>query len=195
MGEGFSGLRLWSEISPDYVKINKHFICNIHNDPMKLEFVRAIQKIATESGCLTIAEGIETRDELAVIKDLKINYTQGCLFGRPLPQFQLALAEDVKALLNNTTISVLHDFSKTNGKQATVSNLVTYQHSIDQLATNDDIFEMFQRNAQLNSIPVVENNKPIGLISRYNTIARFAQPYQKELHGKKLARNLWIMHL
>ena len=62
---------------------------------------------------------------------------------------------------------------------------MTYQHAIDQSATNDDIFEMFQRNAQLNSIPVVENNKPIGLISRYNTIARFAQPYQKELHGKK----------
>lgn len=185
MGEGFSGLRLWSEISPDYVKIDKHFISNIQNDPMKLEFVRAIQKIASESGCLSIAEGVETRDELAVIKDLKINYAQGYLFGRPLPQFQLALAEDVKVLLNKNTISVLHDFTNTNGKQATVSNLVTYQHAIDQSATNDDIFEMFQRNAQLNSIPVVENNKPIGLISRYNTIARFAQPYQKELHGKK----------
>ena len=108
MGEGFSGLRLWSEIAPDYVKIDKHFISNIQNDPMKLEFVRAIQKIASESGCLSIAEGVETRDELAVIKDLKINYAQGYLFGRPLPQFQLALAEDVKVLLNKNTISVLH---------------------------------------------------------------------------------------
>ena len=134
---------------------------------------------------MTIAEGIEIRDELAVIKDLKINYAQGYLFGRPLPQFQLALAEDVKVLLNKNTIRVLHDFTNTNGKQATVSDLVTYQQAIDQSATNDDIFEMFQRNAQLISIPVVENNKPIGLISRYNTIARFAQPYQKELHGKK----------
>ena len=47
MGEGFSGLGLWSEISPDYVKKDKHFISNIHNYPMKLEFVRAIQKIAS----------------------------------------------------------------------------------------------------------------------------------------------------
>ncbi len=185
MGEGFSGLRLWSEISPDYVKIDKHFISNIQNDPMKLEFVRAIQKIASESGCLTIAEGVETRDELAVVKDLKISYAQGYLFGRPLPQFQLALADDVKVLLNKNTISVLHDFSNTNGKQATVSNLVTYQQAINPSSTNDDVYEMFQKDAKLNSIPVVEQNKPIGLISRYNTIDRFARRYQRELHGKK----------
>ena len=185
MGEGFSGLRLWSEIAPDYVKIDKHFISNIHNDPMKLEFVRAIKKIATESGCFTIAEGIETRDELAVIKDLKINYAQGYLFGRPLPQHQLALADDVKALLNKNTISVLHDFTNTNGKQATVSNLVSYQNAIEQSSTNDDVYEMFQNNTNLNSIPVVKNNKPVGLISRYKTIDKFAQRFQRELHGKK----------
>lgn len=45
LGEGTSSLRLWSELSPDYVKIDKHFIANIHNDPIKLEFVRGIQKL------------------------------------------------------------------------------------------------------------------------------------------------------
>ena len=44
---------------------------------------------------------------------------------------------------------------------------------------------MFQKNTKLNSIPVVNNNKPVGLISRYNTIDRFAQRFQRELHGKK----------
>ena len=185
MGEGYSGLRLWSEINPDYVKIDKYFTNNIQNDPMKLEFVRAIQKIATESGCLTIAEGVETREELAVIKDLKINFAQGYLLGRPVPQFQSGIANDVKVLLNKNTISVLNDFANTICKQATVSNLVTYQQAVDQSSTNDDVYEMFKKNTQLNSIPVVNNNKPVGLISRYDTIDRFAQPYQRELHGKK----------
>ena len=45
LGEGFSNLRLWSEIAPDYVKIDKHFVSNIHNDPMKLEFVRAYTRL------------------------------------------------------------------------------------------------------------------------------------------------------
>ena len=184
LGEGFSSLRLWSEIQPDFVKIDKHFITNIQNDPIKQEFVRAIQKIATESGSQTIAEGVETRDELAVIKDLKINYAQGFLLGRPMPQFLEQLADDVKVLLHKNFINVYRDLAH-NNKQATVANLITFQAAIPETLTNEQVYEMFQKDASLNSIPVVTNQKPIGLISRFDTIDRLARPYQKELHGKK----------
>jgi EAL domain-containing protein (putative c-di-GMP-specific phosphodiesterase class I)/GGDEF domain-containing protein len=184
LGEGFSSLRLWLEIHPDFVKIDKHFITNIQNDPIKQEFLRAIQKIATESGGQTIAEGVETRDELAVIKDLKINYAQGFLLGRPMPQFLEQLADDVKVLLYKSSITVYRDLLN-NNKQATVANLITYQSTIPETFTNEQVYEMFQEDASLNSIPVVTDRKPIGLISRFDTIDRFARPYQKELHGKK----------
>ena len=184
LGEGFSSLRLWSEISPDFVKIDKHFISNIHNDLVKLEFVRAIQKIASEAGGLTIAEGVETRDELAVIKDLKINFAQGYLFGRPLPQFQKTLADDIKSLLNKNSISVFPDSANIT-KQSTVANLVSYQLAITAEQTNEEVYEMFQAEPRLYSIPVVAEKMPIGLISRFDTIDRLARPYQKELHGKK----------
>ena len=184
LGEGFSSLRLWLEIHPDFVKIDKHFITNIQNDPIKQEFLRAIQKIATESGGQTIAEGVETRDELAVIKDLKINYAQGFLLGRPMPQFLEQLADDVKVLLYKSSITVYRDLVN-NSKQATVTNLITYQSTIPETFTNEQVYEMFQEDASLNSIPVVTDRKPIGLISRFDTIDRFARPYQKELHGKK----------
>jgi diguanylate cyclase (GGDEF)-like protein len=184
LGEGFSSLRLWSEISPDFVKIDKHFISNIHNDLVKLEFVRAIQKIAIESGGLTIAEGVETRDELAVVKDLKVNFAQGYLFGRPLPQFLGSLADDVKALLNKSSISVFPD-SASMTKQSTVANLVSYQPAVTADMTNEEVYAMFQAEPRLYSIPVVAEKMPIGLISRFDTIDRLAKLYQKELHGKK----------
>jgi diguanylate cyclase (GGDEF)-like protein len=189
LGEGYSSLRLWSELSPDYVKIDKHFIANIHNEPMKLEFVRAIQKIAIESGSLTIAEGIETREELSVIKDLKINFAQGYLLGRPFPNFQMILSDEIKMLLNKSAIHVFMDGHNANFKQATVSNLVSYQLPVTSATTNDEVYDLFNQDSTLNSVPVVENNVPIGLISRYNTIDRFARRYQKELHGKKSCVN------
>jgi diguanylate cyclase (GGDEF)-like protein len=186
LGEGYSSLRLWSEISPDFVKIDKHFIANIQNDAIKMEFVRAIQKIASESGALTIAEGIENREELAVVKDLKIDFAQGFLLGRPMPKFQTTLTDDVKVLLNKSAISVFMDsYPHTTTKQATVSGLVTYQQAVTTAVTNDEIYALFQLEASINSIPVVEGNQPIGLISRYDTINRFARRYQKELHGRK----------
>lgn len=185
LGEGYSSLRLWSEISPDFVKIDKHFIANIQNDPIKMEFVRAIQKIASESGALTIAEGVESREELAVVKDLKIDFVQGYLLGRPLPKFQATLTDDVKVLLNKSAISVFMDTYQPNTKQPTVSSLITYQQAVTADMTNDEIYGLFQADASINSIPVVEGIKPIGLISRYDTINRFAKRYQKELHGRK----------
>ena len=40
LGEGFSSLRLWSELRPEYVKIDMHFVQGINQDPVKLQFVR-----------------------------------------------------------------------------------------------------------------------------------------------------------
>ena len=69
LGEGFSSLRLWSELRPDFVKIDKHFIQNINLDPVKLQFVQSIQEIGKNAGCRIIAEGIETHAELLTVKN------------------------------------------------------------------------------------------------------------------------------
>jgi len=186
LGEGTSGLRLWSELSPDYVKIDKHFIANIHNDPIKLEFVRGIQKIAVESNTLTIAEGIETKEELAVIKDLKVDFAQGYLFGRPFPKFQYVLTEEVHNLLNKNIIRLFAEHQTASSKQATVISLASYQTAAFPEITNEEVYHWFDRENTLNSIPVIDHKgRPLGLISRYDTIDRFARRYQKELHGKK----------
>ena len=66
LGEGFSSLRLWSEVRPDFVKIDMHFIQEIQLDPMKRQFVRSIQEIAQQSGCKVIAEGTPSQLKASV---------------------------------------------------------------------------------------------------------------------------------
>lgn len=83
LGSGYSGLRLWSEIRPDYVKIDRHFVENIHNDRIKREFVRFIRDIAGRIGCRIIAEGIETAGECLTLQQLGIGTLQGYYLGRP----------------------------------------------------------------------------------------------------------------
>ncbi len=84
LGAGYSSLRLWSELRPDYVKIDRYFIDGIHLDPVKREFVESILKIARASRAHVIAEGIELRKELAVLAGMGIDLVQGYLLGRPL---------------------------------------------------------------------------------------------------------------
>src|SRR5688572_16313214 len=83
LGEGFASLRLWSELKPEFVKADKHFVVGIANDPVKVQFLRAIQDIAESCGSLVIAEGIENADDFRVVKDIGIACGQGWFIGRP----------------------------------------------------------------------------------------------------------------
>ncbi|WP_166805083.1 EAL domain-containing protein [Nitrosococcus wardiae] len=83
LGAGYSGLRSWSELRPDYVKVDRHFIQNIHEDSTKCQFVRSILEITQNLNCRVIAEGIETAQEYTVVKEMGIELGQGYYFGRP----------------------------------------------------------------------------------------------------------------
>ena len=83
LGEGFSSLRLWSELRPDYIKIDKHFVQGVDTDPVKMEFLKAIQCIAESCGTHVIAEGVETTGELMTVRDIGIQFGQGYLVARP----------------------------------------------------------------------------------------------------------------
>jgi len=91
LGAGYSGLRLWSELLPEYVKIDKHFIQGLHEDPVKLNFVRSIQDIASSLNCNVIAEGIETKEEFISVEKLGITHAQGYYFAIILPGPRLCL--------------------------------------------------------------------------------------------------------
>jgi EAL domain-containing protein (putative c-di-GMP-specific phosphodiesterase class I) len=99
LGEGFSGLRLWSEIRPDYIKVDQYFIHNIHLDPIKLQFVRSLQAIAVKTGARVIAEGIESPAELAAIHRLGIAYGQGYWIARPSASPSAEVSEAIRRSL------------------------------------------------------------------------------------------------
>lgn len=81
-GEGFSSMRLWTEIKPSYVKIDRHFIDGVPTDFLKQQFIEAFVRVAAR-GVSLIAEGIETQAELATLKHLGIRFGQGYYLGRP----------------------------------------------------------------------------------------------------------------
>ncbi len=84
LGAGYSSLRVWSELMPDFVKIDRHFIQDIDKDRVKLDFVRSIQAMAVASQYQVIAEGVETEAEFLAIEELGIAFAQGYYFARPV---------------------------------------------------------------------------------------------------------------
>jgi diguanylate cyclase (GGDEF)-like protein len=185
LGEGFSSLRLWSELRPEYVKIDMHFIQGINQDPMKLQFVRSIQLIAEQTGCIVIAEGIETQAELLTIRDLRIRCGQGYHIGRPHTEPALVIPPELTRSLRREKIAADPRTGLPGKTSGTVLKLLRTVTPITPDMHNDAVYKMFVENPDLQTIPVVDNGVPVGLINRYSMVERFAQLYGRELHGRK----------
>lgn len=180
LGEGSSSLRLWSELRPDFVKIDKHFIQNLHLDPVKQQFVRSIQQIAENARSQVIAEGVETLPELQMVKSFGIAYGQGYLFAQPQPVPSLALSADVRQQLGART-----RLRRNHAVGSVAADIIYHVTSIGSDTSNEHVLEMFANSATLQALPVVDNGAPVGLLKRQQVLERFAKPFSRELIGRK----------
>jgi EAL domain-containing protein (putative c-di-GMP-specific phosphodiesterase class I) len=85
VGAGYAGLRHLVELGPDLLKLDMMLTRDIQQDPARRALATAMVHFADDMGCKLVAEGIETKEEHAVLAELGVDYGQGYLFGRPLP--------------------------------------------------------------------------------------------------------------
>jgi EAL domain-containing protein (putative c-di-GMP-specific phosphodiesterase class I) len=85
-GTGQARLMELADSPPDYLKVDRKLITGLHEaSPQRNQMLEFIVRFASESGIWTIAEGVESAAEAAVIRDLGFDYAQGFYYGRPLP--------------------------------------------------------------------------------------------------------------
>ncbi|WP_420768683.1 EAL domain-containing protein [Parageobacillus thermoglucosidasius] len=87
-GAGYSSLQAIAELRPDYIKIDRSIIHHIGCDKIKEILLETLAGFAQKINCQIIAEGIETFEELEIVRRLGVHFGQGYLLGRPCPQLQ-----------------------------------------------------------------------------------------------------------
>ncbi len=184
LGEGFSSLRLWSELRPEFIKVDKHFVQGVGSDPLKLHFLRSIHELAVRTGARVIAEGIETDGDLAVIQELGIDFGQGFLLGRPAPQ---PLFRPAPTLIHRLRPSQDQSVSRSHAStsRATAERLLVPTLPIGPETNNLEVLSRFIRQPGLQSLPVVKEGLPIGLLNRYTFTDMMSRPYAQDLYGKR----------
>ncbi|WP_447796565.1 bifunctional diguanylate cyclase/phosphodiesterase [Pseudomonas moraviensis] len=178
LGAGYSSLRLWSELRPDYVKIDRHFIDGIHQDALKREFVGSILQIAKASRAQVIAEGIELPEELAVLTEMGVDLVQGYLLGRP----QEHPSRDARAMMPK------HDSSAValNDEGSDLSALLNDQPAVQRDTPTATVLEAFRRQANLNSLAVLdEQGQPCGIVHRHSLSDALLKPFATDLFARK----------
>ncbi len=83
LGAGYGSLNLLSRLRPDIVKLDMKLIRDVHKDPYKAGITSTLLEMARKLGIETVAEGIETPEELAWVQDHGVDFVQGYFIGRP----------------------------------------------------------------------------------------------------------------
>ena len=94
-GIGYSSLGTLHSLPFSAIKLDRSFIKGLEAEPENEPTVRAMVMIAETRGIRLIAEGIETSEQLATLRELDCRFGQGFLFSRPVP------AEELERLLEN----------------------------------------------------------------------------------------------
>jgi diguanylate cyclase (GGDEF)-like protein len=174
LGAGSSGLRAWSELKPDYVKIDRYFITGIDADATKLEFVRSMLDMGRAMGCRVIAEGVETERECRALVDLGLDRLQGHLFGRPGPT-PVAALQQVESL----------DRSIITYTALCAEHIANYVQPVPPEMRVTEVADLFRDNAEILSFPVVQDGRALGLVRRDRLFDLLAKPLHPEIFNKK----------
>ena len=84
-GTGYSSLAYLKRFPINAVKIDRSFINEITSDPDAAAIVRTIVTLSRTLNLKSIAEGVESEEQMAVLRELGCTSAQGFLFSRPLP--------------------------------------------------------------------------------------------------------------
>jgi EAL domain-containing protein (putative c-di-GMP-specific phosphodiesterase class I) len=82
-GAGHASMRHVTQLSPDYIKIDRSLIHDIHVDHAKRALVRSMVSLEEDLGAKVVAEGIERTEELRTLRELGVPLGQGYLLARP----------------------------------------------------------------------------------------------------------------
>lgn len=184
-GDGRSSLRLWSQLKPEFVKIDKYFTKDISQHAGKLKTIQALQQIAAIFDTDLIAEGIETPDDLRVLRDLGIPYGQGYLMGRPATDPLRQIEPEASSILRDRRVAVFPELNKIS-QLGHLRHMSVIEAPVAGVETsNDDLAQMLLSAPQLHAVAVVDAGRPVGLINRAQFLNEYSKLYFREVWGRK----------
>jgi len=84
-GSGLSSFSYLKNLPLDFIKIDGSFVRNVLTDSVDLETVKAINQVGHTMGLKTVAEYVESKEILDMLRAIDVDYAQGYYIGKPLP--------------------------------------------------------------------------------------------------------------
>lgn len=90
-GAGYSSLGCLNKLHVDTLKIDRSLITDLSCENKGRKILQGMIELSRELGLSTVCEGIETREQLEMLREMKCKYGQGFVFARPMPLADLEI--------------------------------------------------------------------------------------------------------
>lgn len=182
-GAGYSSLQAIAELQPDFIKVDRSLIQNIHVDKIKEMILETFVSFARKMSIRIIAEGIETWDELKKLSQMGVHYGQGYLLGRPAPE-QKGLTNDIEASIERINrVQGLHSVMQIGNLSAPIRN---FEHT----TPISEVANYFKQNEDTAGTVILKQQQPVGLIMRERLFQQLAGQYGVSLYWNRPIRQL-----
>ncbi|MBU1436368.1 MAG: EAL domain-containing protein [Gammaproteobacteria bacterium] len=85
-GTGYSSLAYLAKLPVDVLKLDRSLLIDLEDSPQSASMVRHMIRMAHELNMLVVAEGIESKGQVAILRDMQCDLIQGYVFSRPLTE-------------------------------------------------------------------------------------------------------------
>ena len=177
-GAGYAGLALIAELQPDYIKLDKSLISDIHKDPVKRALVETTATFADKIGSRIIGEGIESKNQAVCLKDIGVHCGQGYFLARPA-----CPKPDVNEECRH--LKTVGDISNNISCSPPVGDLAQAPHAVQMDCLVSTAHDFFRRNETFTNIVVVDDDVPKGLVMEYHLNRQLSSQFGIALYHKR----------
>ncbi len=161
-GAGYSSLQAIAELRPDFVKISRDLVKELDDNGARRALLSALVEYSRRVGTVVLAEGAETRDELAHLIDLGIPLGQGYLMGKPADDFR-GVPRDTREFIQERVR--LRERAQT-GRSVELGSIASLRQALPTDTPLLVIAQKFARNVEWTSVVLEEDGYVRGLIMR-----------------------------
>jgi EAL domain-containing protein (putative c-di-GMP-specific phosphodiesterase class I)/GGDEF domain-containing protein len=191
-GVGYSGYKLLHDIKPDILKIDRFFLQDVHKHPKKKVMLKSITHLAVQLGIQVVAEGVETKEELLICRDVGCHLVQGFLIQKPTKK-----VNEIKSNYSQIPDIVNKDLRST--KQS--YEILGYIDKVPTLYVKTkmtDVIEYFKKNQGTTVIPIVNSHdEPLGILQDTQIKDFLYSPYGRSIllnDGSKKSKLKNLLH-
>lgn len=151
VGSGYSNLNRINHTQPEYLKLDRELIQDIHLNKDKHTMVEVMVNYCKEMNYKLIVEGIETKEELECLIQLGVEYGQGYYLKKPIDNF-----DDLLPSIKETIKKLYNKYKKTLDIP-TIDSLCHFPCTLKTYQSINNAYQVFEENNTAQRIYVIND--------------------------------------